>query len=222
MPFLAALLGRWAPIAHLALFWLAFNALHGLLRTVFARRFKTTLERCGVTLERCGVQVRTTRADRVCAAVATRAAGFWEPWFATGAVVSVVLMALGILLLLFNGAQLVVALLTARSLSGPPSGGNGHPPPGTAPVANTSAASRAAAASEDGGGTLLLTPLLPGVNLPIEHTVYLLLTLAINAFWHELGHALAASCARVRASVCVSPWIFTHAHAITHTISALL
>jgi membrane-associated protease RseP (regulator of RpoE activity) len=37
-----------------------------------------------------------------------------------------------------------------------------------------------------------LTPLLPGINLPIEHAWYLLAAAAVSLIVHEAGHALAA------------------------------
>ncbi|KAF7255527.1 hypothetical protein EG68_06923 [Paragonimus skrjabini miyazakii] len=46
------------------------------------------------------------------------------------------------------------------------------------------------------GGTL--TPVMPGVNLPISHLGFYMLTLLLCAFLHEAGHALAALRERVR------------------------
>lgn len=46
--------------------------------------------------------------------------------------------------------------------------------------------------------TQVLTPVMPGINLPINHLGFYLLTLLLCAFLHEAGHALAAVCERVR------------------------
>ncbi|TGZ63382.1 hypothetical protein CRM22_006956 [Opisthorchis felineus] len=46
------------------------------------------------------------------------------------------------------------------------------------------------------GGTL--TPVMPGVNLPISHMGFYMLTLLLCAFLHEAGHAMAAVRERVR------------------------
>ncbi|CAH8514811.1 unnamed protein product [Dicrocoelium dendriticum] len=43
-----------------------------------------------------------------------------------------------------------------------------------------------------------LTPVVPGVNLPMNHVGFYLLTLLLCAFLHEAGHALAALRERVR------------------------
>ena len=44
----------------------------------------------------------------------------------------------------------------------------------------------------------VLTPIMPGVNLPWNDIAYYLLTLIICAVFHEVGHALAASTEQVR------------------------
>ena len=44
----------------------------------------------------------------------------------------------------------------------------------------------------------VLTPVLPGVNLPWKDILYYLLTLAICGVFHEVGHAVAASVEQVR------------------------
>lgn len=43
----------------------------------------------------------------------------------------------------------------------------------------------------------VLTPVMPGVNLPMNQVVYYLLTLLVCAVFHELGHAIAAICEEV-------------------------
>lgn len=43
----------------------------------------------------------------------------------------------------------------------------------------------------------VLTPVMPGVNLPMNQIVYYLLTLLVCAVFHELGHAIAAICEEV-------------------------
>ncbi|KAJ1930850.1 hypothetical protein EC988_009988, partial [Linderina pennispora] len=45
----------------------------------------------------------------------------------------------------------------------------------------------------DGKNRQLLQPVIPGVTLPLSHIWYYLLSLAICAIVHELGHALAAA-----------------------------
>mmetsp|Transcript_10997 Transcript_10997/g.33723 ORF Transcript_10997/g.33723 Transcript_10997/m.33723 type:complete len:562 (+) Transcript_10997:313-1998(+) len=44
----------------------------------------------------------------------------------------------------------------------------------------------------------ILTPLLPGVNLPKSQLGYILIALLISALFHELGHALAAGAEELR------------------------
>ncbi len=44
----------------------------------------------------------------------------------------------------------------------------------------------------------VLTPVMPGVNLPWNDIAYYLLTLAVCGIFHEFGHALAASTEQVR------------------------
>ncbi|KAK3734053.1 hypothetical protein QZH41_015835, partial [Actinostola sp. cb2023] len=38
----------------------------------------------------------------------------------------------------------------------------------------------------------ILTPVMPGVNLPWSQILYYLITLAISGIYHEAGHAIAA------------------------------
>ncbi|KAJ3438316.1 protease m50 membrane-bound transcription factor site 2 protease [Anaeramoeba flamelloides] len=38
----------------------------------------------------------------------------------------------------------------------------------------------------------LITPIIPGVNIPTSHIIYLVLALIFNGVFHELGHALAS------------------------------
>ncbi len=48
------------------------------------------------------------------------------------------------------------------------------------------------------GTQQVLTPVMPGVNLPWNDIAYYLLTLAVCGVFHEAGHALAASTEQVR------------------------
>eukprot|EP00794_Sanderia_malayensis_P000487 gene487-1132_t len=44
----------------------------------------------------------------------------------------------------------------------------------------------------------ILTPVIPGVNIPFRHIIYYFLTLAIGGTLHEAGHAIAAARENVR------------------------
>ena len=44
----------------------------------------------------------------------------------------------------------------------------------------------------------VLTPVMPGLNLPTSDVPYYLTTLIVSALFHEAGHALAAACEMVR------------------------
>ena len=54
------------------------------------------------------------------------------------------------------------------------------------------------ATPSDSSSQPVLTPIMPGVNLPWNDIAYYLLTLIICAVFHEVGHALAASTEQVR------------------------
>jgi len=56
------------------------------------------------------------------------------------------------------------------------------------------------AAQQGGGlaGAYAMTPLLPGVNLPLSHGAYLLAAVFISLVVHEGGHAMAAGAEGVR------------------------
>eukprot|EP00181_Compsopogon_caeruleus_P005087 CAMPEP_0184687962 /NCGR_PEP_ID=MMETSP0312-20130426/28109_1 /TAXON_ID=31354 /ORGANISM="Compsopogon coeruleus, Strain SAG 36.94" /LENGTH=549 /DNA_ID=CAMNT_0027144617 /DNA_START=207 /DNA_END=1857 /DNA_ORIENTATION=+ len=65
-----------------------------------------------------------------------------------------------------------------------------------------SMARHAAVAYEEAvrGRTGLITPLLPGVNLPKNQIWYILIALFASTIFHELGHALAAGAENLRVS----------------------
>eukprot|EP00795_Rhopilema_esculentum_P017202 gene17202-8744_t len=44
----------------------------------------------------------------------------------------------------------------------------------------------------------MLTPVIPGVNIPWQHLIYYFLTLAVGGTLHEMGHAIAAARENVR------------------------
>lgn len=73
-------------------------------------------------------------------------------------------------------------------------------PAGEVPAAPGSfdPASMAAAPDSTVVGAFTMTPLLPGVNLPLSHAAYLLPAVFVSLAVHEAGHALAAGAEGIR------------------------
>ena len=138
-----------------------------------------------------GIEWKTNRANRVSKTVARLGRRFWRGWFSLGAIMSIVLMIAAVLLILFNLGHVIFQLVRYSLWS-------------------KTFEERVAAASHNNdmqqyNGTefessFVMTPLLPGINLPLNELGYLLLALALNAFVHEAGHAIAASCENVSSS----------------------
>ncbi|XP_072018604.1 membrane-bound transcription factor site-2 protease-like [Amphiura filiformis] len=52
--------------------------------------------------------------------------------------------------------------------------------------------------SQEEGEPAVLTPVMPGVNLPVSELGYFFPVLLVSGIWHELGHAIAAVREQVR------------------------
>jgi len=98
--------------------------------------------------------------------------GFWRGWFSVGAVVGVLTMLASTAFLSYTLHD-AVQPFTAKAVQSRPSNSSGKRPP-------------------------LVTPVLPGVNLPASQLGLYFLALLACGILHELGHAVAACCSDVR------------------------
>eukprot|EP00730_Choanoeca_flexa_P018602 TRINITY_DN9052_c0_g1_i1.p1 TRINITY_DN9052_c0_g1~~TRINITY_DN9052_c0_g1_i1.p1 ORF type:complete len:532 (+),score=86.15 TRINITY_DN9052_c0_g1_i1:203-1798(+) len=168
------------------LIWVAFNAIQWVLRMFLARRYQRTMARFGLSMDWTGIEWKTTRADKATRTIASLSRRFWRVWFALGAVVSTLLMLTAIALITYNlihiAGQIISHSLPSRSFDERVN----------AAATTTPATPRQNLTAEPSSG-FVLTPLLPGINLPLSQLGYLILALAVNALFHEAGHAIAAS-----------------------------
>eukprot|EP00897_Mesotaenium_endlicherianum_P006348 jgi/Mesen1/5741/ME000029S05053 len=96
-------------------------------------------------------------------------------WFGIGALLAALGMLASILVLLWDASRGLVPLA-------PPAGGGGGGGPSPAGTQQQR----------------ILTPVVPGVNLPLSHMGYLFVGTAVGMAAHEAGHALAAASEGVR------------------------
>ena len=43
------------------------------------------------------------------------------------------------------------------------------------------------------GSSVVLTPVIPGINLPLPHALPFLFSILFSTFFHELGHGISAA-----------------------------
>lgn len=80
----------------------------------------------------------------------------------------------------------------AMSADAPPAQTDTNPAPPKGFPAESVANPNSAAEEERRRKKIMLTPLLPGVNIPATHIAYILISVGVAMAVHELGHALAA------------------------------
>lgn len=123
----------------------------------------------GVSVSSFQIGWRSTAAVRAFEAVARRAPRFWRAWFGAGMAVALASMVVAV-------ALLVMTLCGAFGRL----------------VARVGGASASAATAAAGPGQLEFTPVIPGVNLPLDQLPYYAMALAMSVVLHELGHGVAA------------------------------
>ena len=181
------------------IFWSSIYLSHTWLRSSnrYAFRYMSLLERLGVSLHAGQVRWYTTRLNRIFIRLAQCRSRAWNAWFGVGAVFGVALSAVSFVVLitvLYDGMWKHF----------------GHFAFFHSKLNDTSGASSVVSSSSIGGGSSsrqlalspksnqLMTPIVPGVNLPFGQIGYYLLTLLICGVLHELGHAVAANCNDIR------------------------
>eukprot|EP00727_Mastigamoeba_balamuthi_P002684 m51a1_g12412 hypothetical protein (1070) ;mRNA; r:723078-727396 len=117
---------------------------------------------------------RVSRLAHVAAHKWPRALSYW---FSAGAAVGVFALALSVLVLAVNLAIVVFSWTWAR-------------------IATGATVAEAAGVAAQGQ---VVTPLVPGVNLPLSQALYLAVAAALGGLVHEAGHAIAAACEGVPA-----------------------
>jgi S2P endopeptidase len=187
-----SLFARLPPWIGFLVIWLAFNVLQWAMRWLLARRYASVMNRFGLTMDWSGIEWKTTRVNKTSSSIASFGKRFWRAWFSLGAIVSVGLMLFAVALVFYNlghiGRHIVKHSLRSRSLDERIN----------AAASTTASPSRANLTDSPSNGGFVLTPLLPGINLPLSQLGYLIMALAINALFHEAGHAIAASTEEVR------------------------
>eukprot|EP00124_Ichthyophonus_hoferi_P003921 Ihof_evm4s380 gene=Ihof_evmTU4s380 len=127
----------------------------------------------GSRLQRCGIHFGRNRQ-------------LWKMWFNIGRIYGLIAMAVSFLILLANAKIQISSWLPilssfSRDLSNP--------------IIRTNITKDSMITSHI--NEPILTPIIPGINVPSSHLVYFFIALILNGFIHEMGHALAATCERI-------------------------
>ena len=187
--------------ALIMLFWSSLYLLHISLRSSsrYAFRYLSWLDRLGLSFHVAQVRWFTTGYNRCFIRLAQWRSRLWNLWFGLGAIVGVLLCGASIFILsfvLYDGVSKQLLDFTSPretlkdgddlvSSSSSSSISSSVPPRQSSPQANNNK-------------NQLMTPILPGVNLPSNQIGYYLFTLFLCGVLHEIGHAVAANCSNIR------------------------
>lgn len=178
------------PLAYLFAAWLAVNLLR-LLATRGSRRFRRLLDNLGIELGVISVYFRFTCFNYPLWKLSKNIYYILHPWFAIGSIVGILLMMSSSCIVWFN---LLHCLLQTVHFSWQAAQEHLDPIDPQHPLD----LDVEPAPSPQPQSRFILTPMLPGLNLPLSHLPYLMLALLVNGVFHEAGHALAAGLERVR------------------------
>jgi S2P endopeptidase len=132
------------------------------------------LDQYGVSYSVSNVSFFTWRLNSRLQALAFRYPRFWSCWFDVGVVAGVLLMLTSLLVLTWNLWTLIVQCWTAWMVL-----------PEAEQLSSGAAAAVVTVAP-------VLTPIVPGANVPLSHLIHYFLALLIAGVLHEFGHAIAA------------------------------
>eukprot|EP00056_Hartaetosiga_gracilis_P017942 m.8949 g.8949 ORF g.8949 m.8949 type:complete len:549 (-) comp6251_c0_seq2:54-1700(-) len=178
-------------LASLLLGWVALHVVHIFLGWVFSHGYRAYLERNGVNVGWFSVTVKTSRFSKYFYRIGRLSPAFWRLWYSAGVFVGCVLLVIGPLFLVFNAWSTTMAVVSSSTATLPEATTAGtveHNGSGDNSVAPTAAVSLFSQAKQ-----LRMTPVVPGVNVPLNHIIFIFIALVVNAVVHEAGHAIAGA-----------------------------
>eukprot|EP01112_Ceratiomyxa_fruticulosa_P009284 TRINITY_DN241_c0_g1_i1.p1 TRINITY_DN241_c0_g1~~TRINITY_DN241_c0_g1_i1.p1 ORF type:complete len:496 (+),score=51.50 TRINITY_DN241_c0_g1_i1:151-1638(+) len=149
--------------------WFVFFVSLKLLEHYFQDSLYTILERLNLSVSLGHIRWRTTYFNHMILAVGGKYRQFWRIWFNIGVYVGVICMVSSVLLLGTNLLWMFRSMWLIYTTELP--------------------------ADQP---TMMLTPVIPGINVHGSQLLYLFLSLMISGVLHELGHAIAAVGERVK------------------------
>ena len=189
--------------ASIMIFWSSLYLFHSWLRSSdrFAFRYLSLLDRLGLSLHVGQLRWYTARFNRIFIRLAQCRSRWWNVWFGAGAICGVLLSVASVAILtsvLYDAISRRLLYYIGDKIGAKNSHRSG------ASSASSSSSSRASSSfqspnlSNSPKSDQLLTPILPGVNLPADQIGYYLFTLFLCGVLHEVGHAVAANANNIR------------------------
>lgn len=183
--------------------WTCIHAIHAILATIGAAReakkissqfsssYRAWLEKHGIQLSFLTLSLTSNRIPKYFRRIAFLSPRFWRLWFSAGVFVGCFLLFVGPILILYNVFLPVFAWITSVSASTDTSHGSGidH----SVYDAPSDGSSNEGVHRPQSYSRLEMYPLIPGINVPAEHTLVFVIVILVNSMFHEAGHGIAAA-----------------------------
>eukprot|EP01113_Clastostelium_recurvatum_P041111 TRINITY_DN6484_c0_g1_i1.p1 TRINITY_DN6484_c0_g1~~TRINITY_DN6484_c0_g1_i1.p1 ORF type:complete len:266 (+),score=46.36 TRINITY_DN6484_c0_g1_i1:66-800(+) len=157
-----------------AFIWGVFFVCMKLLEQWWGQALYAVLDRMNLDISLGHVRWRTTALNYFFQHVGLRYAAWWRAWFNVGVAVGAVAMVGSLALLVVNLSWMLGSLWRDYG----------------------------SIASIDPSELMIITPVVPGINVPSNQLWHLMVALVVSGVIHEAGHALAAASERVRVQSC--------------------
>ncbi|UJR22518.1 hypothetical protein I4U23_025568 [Adineta vaga] len=169
-------------ILQIVLFWLIIHLVnHLLLRFRITKRpYGRLLRSLGCHISICNIMFYTTSFNRLFYRIGSKNARLWKGWFTIGIFIAMITSICACLILFFLPMRYVYDL-RQQSIS---------------------SKQNLTTFKQNERDTLLIQPIIPGVNVPLEQMVHFFLALLVCTVFHEFGHAVAATAEQVRLNGC--------------------
>ncbi|CAF1047392.1 unnamed protein product [Adineta ricciae] len=167
----------------LFLFWfVVFLCNHLLLRFRVTRRpYLRFLRLFGCHISLCNIMFYTTAFNRLFYRIGSKNARLWKIWFTLGIIVTVIIAVCACATLVFLPIRYAYEL-SQRS--------------------DTVSSENLTMTKQNERDKLLIQPIIPGVNVPLDQIVHFFFALLVCTVFHEFGHAVAATAEQVRLNGC--------------------
>ncbi|EGD78385.1 hypothetical protein PTSG_09454 [Salpingoeca rosetta] len=165
--------------------------------------YRAWLDKRGIRISFLSITFTSNRIAKYFYRIALWSPTAWRLWFSFGVFVGCALLALGPLLVLFNLTVTAADLLPSFSMPATspslPGHEHQHHQHGAGlPMTESSGSSSAGVAGTTSTHAprirqFEMRPLIPGVNVPAEHTLIFFVVVLLNSLFHEAGHGIAAA-----------------------------